>query len=548
MSGSSKLAEGKAPFGAFPSGSLSSWLIKLLILGFIDVLGIWAISKSITAQWWPAVFFIGAVLLAMNVVYFQKGALPWKYLLPGLVFLIGFQLFPAGYTFFISFTNYGTGHIISQDKAVGAIVSQNVRPVEGAQSFDVRPIESGGEVAMLITDPETGEAFVGTSTSLEPAPGATFEGDTAVSADGYTTLLLGDLASDPALDEQWRALAVPFDADQGFYIQQSSPTRGSLVVSSLAYDPEADTFTDVESGKVFSPNTDVGLYTTDAFDPDAKAGSPPSSEKSSENAGEFLTPGWSVFVGLEQYTQIVTDESVRSNFFPILLWSFAFAIGTVLMQFALGLLMAMVFQEKRMRGQKIYRAILIIPYALPIFMTALVWKGMLNRDFGIINQILGQEIWWLGDPWLAKLSLLVVNLWIGYSYFFIVVTGALTAIPGDLKEAAFVDGASGFKAFRTVVLPLLMVAVSPLLIASFSFNFNNFTLVDLLTGGGPFPSSPIDGGQTDLLITYTYRLAFGTSEQFLAFASAISMLIFLIVAGFSAFGFRLTKRLEEIKV
>jgi arabinogalactan oligomer/maltooligosaccharide transport system permease protein len=97
------------------------------------------------------------------------------------------------------------------------------------------------------------------------------------------------------------------------------------------------------------------------------------------------------------------------------------------------------------------------------------------------------------------------------------------------------------------VLPLLMVAVSPLLIASFSFNFNNYTLVDLLTGGGPFPGSPINGGQTDLLITYTYRLAFGTSEQFLAFASAISMLIFVIVAGVSAYGFRLTKKLEEIK-
>ncbi len=299
--------------------------------------------------------------------------------------------------------------------------------------------------------------------------------------------------------------------------------------------------------EVFFANGDVGLFTTDQFDPDDRSGSPPSSEKASGNQGEFLTPGWPVNVGFDNYTRIFTDEGVRQNFIPILLWSFAFAIGTVLMQFALGLLMAMIFQERRMRGQQIYRAILIVPYALPIFMTALVWKGMLNRDFGIINQIIGSDIWWLGEPWLARLSLLVVNLWIGYSYFFIVVTGALTAIPGDLKEAAFVDGASGFKAFRTVVLPLLMVAVSPLLIASFSFNFNNYTLVDLLTGGGPFPGSPIDGGQTDLLITYTYRLAFGTSEQFLAFASALSMLIFIIVGGISAYGFRLTKRLEEIK-
>jgi arabinogalactan oligomer/maltooligosaccharide transport system permease protein len=204
-------------------------------------------------------------------------------------------------------------------------------------------------------------------------------------------------------------------------------------------------------------------------------------------------------------------------------------------------------QDKRMRGQKFYRLILILPYALPIFMTALVWKGMLNTDFGIINQIIGSPVPWLTDGTLAKLSLLVVNLWIGYSYMLLVVTGALTAVPGDLKEAAFVDGASPWRAFRSVVLPLLMVSVSPLLIASFSFNFNNFTLVELLTGGGPFPGSPIEGGQTDLLITYTYRLAFGTSQQLLGFASAISMIIFIIVAGISAYGFRLTKKLEEIK-
>lgn len=518
--------------------------MKLVVLGLIDVLGIWAVARCWEAEWWIALVFLALSLVAINVVYFQRGALPWKYLLPGLIFLVAFQLYPAGYTFFMSFTNYGTGHLLPQERATAAIISQNTRPVEGSPSIAVKPVLSDGDVAMFITDPETGETYLGTADGLEPA-----------TEDGLEILTLGDLAGNARLESQWQALNIPvkpednlsFVDKEGFYIRASSPTRGTLASSSLAYDSETQSFKNIETGVEFKANPDVGLYTTDKFDKSAKAGVPPTPQKAAVNQGQFLTPGWPVFTGLENYSQVLNDRGVRENFLPILIWSFAFSIGTVLLQFGFGLLMALVFQEKRMRGQTIYRAILIIPYALPIFMTALVWKGMLNRDFGIINQIIGSNINWLGDPWMARVALLLVNLWIGYSYMFIVVTGSLTAIPSDLKEAAFVDGASAFKAFRSVTLPLLMVSVSPLLIASFSFNFNNYTLIELLTGGGPFPGSPVNGGRTDLLITYTYRLAFGTSEQFLAFAAAISMFIFVIVAGISAYGFRLTKRLEEIK-
>ena len=534
------MTEGKTPFGgAFPSGSIASWLTKLVILGVIDVLGIWALSKSLAASWWIAVIFLVFALGLLNVTYFRKGGLPFKYLVPGLLFLLAFQLYPAGYTLGASFTNYGTGHLLPQDRVVAAIISQNTRPVDGAQSYTVVPIEKDGQVSMLVIDPVTGDAYLGTAESYEPAPNATKENGKVTGLDGYTTLNLGALAADPDLDKQWQELAVPINPDQAIYLKAQSPTRAAEVQSSLVYDKQSDTFTSAETGAVFSPNGEVGLYTTPQFNNDEG--------EVNVNNGQYLTPGWPVFVGVDNYTAIVTDPGVRENFIPILLWSFAFAIGTVVLQFVFGLLLAIVMQEKKMRGKGVYRLLLILPYALPIFMTALVWKGMLNTDFGLINQIIGQPIPWLNDAWLAKIALLVVNLWIGYSYMFLVVTGALTSVPGDLKEAAFVDGASGWRAFRTVVLPLLMVSVSPLLIASFSFNFNNFTLVELLTGGGPFPGSPIDGGQTDLLITYTYRLAFGTSTQLLGFASAISMLIFVIVAGVSAYGFRLTKKLEEIK-
>ena len=129
-----------------------------------------------------------------------------------------------------------------------------------------------------------------------------------------------------------------------------------------------------------------------------------------------------------------------------------------------------------MGGRKIYRSLLIIPYALPGYMTALVWKGMFNETYGI-NRWLPLDIPWQSSRWVAMFSLILVNLWLGYPYMLLVTTGALQSIPTDLKEAALVDGANGCKAFRKITFPLLLVTVSPLLIASFAFNFNNFALV-----------------------------------------------------------------------
>jgi arabinogalactan oligomer/maltooligosaccharide transport system permease protein len=127
-----------------------------------------------------------------------------------------------------------------------------------------------------------------------------------------------------------------------------------------------------------------------------------------------------------------------------------------------------------------------------------------------------------------------------------VITGALQSIPADLTEAAGVDGAKPSYAFRTITFPLLLVSLAPLLISSFAFNFNNFAAIYLVTQGGPFtPDNPSAGG-TDLLITYTYRLAFGGSGADYGFAAAISVFIFLIVGVFSIVGFRQTRALEEV--
>jgi arabinogalactan oligomer/maltooligosaccharide transport system permease protein len=146
----------------------------------------------------------------------------------------------------------------------------------------------------------------------------------------------------------------------------------------------------------------------------------------------------------------------------------------------------------------------------------------------------------------AMFAILLVQLWLGYNYMFLVITGALQSIPADLTEAASVDGAKPFYAFRTITFPLLLVALAPLLIASFAFNFNNFAAIFLVSRGGPFPPDNPSAGGTDILITYTYRLAFGGGGAQYGFAAAISVFIFLIVAVFSIASFRRTRALEEI--
>ncbi len=249
---------------------------------------------------------------------------------------------------------------------------------------------------------------------------------------------------------------------------------------------------------------------------------------------------------MSNFSRVVTDPSVARPFFGTLTWTIGFALGSVLVQFTLGLLCALALHSDRVRGRKAYRILLVLPYAMPAFAMLLVWRDMFNADFGLINRLFGLSVDWLGQPWTARFAVILVQLWLGYPYMFLVATGALQAIPRDLTEAASIDGASAWQSFRRVTLPLLLVALTPLLIASFAFNFNNFNAIFLTTEGGPFPADNPSVGATDLLITYTYRLAFGAQGAQYGFAAAISIYIFAIVALISAVSFRRTRSQEEV--
>jgi len=233
----------------------------------------------------------------------------------------------------------------------------------------------------------------------------------------------------------------------------------------------------------------------------------------------------------------------------VTVWTFAWACLSVAIPFAIGLVMAIIFNDERIKGRKILRTLFILPYAFPAFMSALLWRGMFNSEFGVVNQFFfgGANIDWLGDPWLARFAVLFVNVWLTFPYFFLVCTGAIQALPADALEAAEIDGAGKFRQLRSIILPLVLVATAPLLISSFAFSFNNFTIIYMFNSGGPvIPGAPYTLGYTDILISAIWDISgVNGGKADYGLASALSIMVFIVVAVISALAFRQTKKLEE---
>jgi arabinogalactan oligomer / maltooligosaccharide transport system permease protein len=507
------------------SGGLKMLLVKLLALGIIDAIAVYAVFVLVASEQWLIAGIVALVAILVNWVYFSRRKLPAKYLTPGVIFLVVFQVFVLIYTGYIAFTNYGTGHNGSKEQAVSSLMASSLERVEDSPAYPVTVVDQLGTLGLLVTDPD-GDALVGTNEQPLTEVDAEMEGGKAVAVDGWTTLSFAEVL---ARTGEITELAVPFSDDRNDgAIRTPDGSNAYLYTSNLEYDEAAGTMTNLETGTVYS---DIG---TGAF--------------TAEN-GEELLPGWQITVGFDNFVRAVTDERLAGPLVYVTLWTFAFALISVASTFFLGLFLAIVFNDMRMRGRKYYRVLMILPYAIPSFLSALIWAGMMNESFGFINQVLfgGASIPWLTDPVMAKVSVLIVNLWLGFPYMFLVCMGALQSIPDDIQEAATVDGARPWAVFRLIKLPLLLVTVAPLLIASFAFNFNNFNTIYMLTDGGPRDSdAPIPVGFTDILITMVYKVAFTGQSRDYGLASAYSIIIFIVVAVISIIAFRRTKSLEEL--
>lgn len=503
-------------------------LVKICLLGLVIGVAVALTPALVGQQRWgflAAVWLIAAVLVA---TYATGRGVPFKYLVPGTLMLVLFVVYPIVLTAKTSTTNFGDGTRTSKDEAIAQIIGASVVQDPDAPRYNLTIGTTGstdtGPFVFFLVDPDA-TAYVGDAEGLRELEAGSVEVDDGFvrAADGYTIL---DARQVNDAQEELAGFTVPTDDGA---IRQLGISQAFEGRTNLTYDEEADTLTDVRTGTVYEirQQGDREYYVDEA-------------------GNRVSDQSWTADVGLGNYVRALTDDRISKDFLAIFVWTLAFAVISVGSTFLLGLGLAAALNDPRMRGQKIYRAVLVIPYAIPGFISLLVWANFFNRDFGLINEFTGLTINWLGDSLNAKIAVLLTNLWMGFPYMFLVCTGALQTISGDLQEAARIDGASGWAGFRRITFPLLLVTVAPLLVASFAFNFNNFNAIQLLTEGGPFaPDNPTAGG-TDILISYTIRLAFGAGGAQIGFASAISVLLFIITGVIAAVQFRATRALEDV--
>jgi arabinogalactan oligomer / maltooligosaccharide transport system permease protein len=284
--------------------------------------------------------------------------------------------------------------------------------------------------------------------------------------------------------------------------------------------------------------------------------------------------------GLTEYASVFGEPAWLSIFFQVFGWTVLWAVASSVTVYVMGFAHALIVESPQVRAKKVWRTILIIPWAMPAMISLLAFRNVFDKD-GLMNQILlathlmkpvsdalfavglqgkpDDIIFWFAPPYnanLAKFVAIVVNLWLGAPYFMMLIIGIIATIPSDRYEAAMIDGANAYQRFRFITLPLVLNATIPAMIMTVTFNFNNFGAIYFLTGGGPtwllekLPDSLRTWtnsmpGQTDILISWIYKISFTANAQMYNKAAVYTVFIFLILGIFSVVNMRLTKAFNE---
>ncbi|MFE5714534.1 carbohydrate ABC transporter permease, partial [Streptomyces sp. NPDC056501] len=244
------------------------------------------------------------------------------------------------------------------------------------------------------------------------------------------------------------------------------------------------------------------------------------------------------FVGLDNYADAITG----SQFLSTLGWTLVWTVACVSLTFALGLALANILNRK-IAGRSAYRLMLILPWAVPGFVSVFAWRFLYNQDNGLLNKILAgggiDAVPWLNDPTWAKFSVILVNVWLGIPFMMVALLGGLQSIPSEMYEAAEMDGANAWQRFRHITMPGLRSVSTTVILLSTIWTFNMFPVIFLLTRGGP-------GEATQILVTQAYKFSFEVSPRDFAQSSTWGVLILVLLMLFAAVYRRVLRKQGEV--
>lgn len=499
-------------------------LIKWTVLTLVSLLAGYAIVLMY-AQNETVFALLTLVVVASGVVIFaREDTYSHRYVYPGVAAMVIFIIFPLMYTIGIAFTNYSGTNQLTLERVQTEFLNKTYQQPNSAYQFELYKLDN--EKIQLRFEKQ-GQYYSSAVISLD---------DTSpVLIENATSEVVGEKAKLRFLIKNRSALGkLDIISPAGFALSMTGLREFSGTTPLYELQSDQITLVNLLDGQILKPNFEIGNYQT----VDAQG----------TFTGRGLSPGFVVGAGWDNFARIFLDKGIQGPFIQIFIWTVIFAGLTVLFTLAVGLVLASLVQWDELKGKAVYRMLLILPYAVPAFISILIFKGLFNQSFGEINQLLegmfNIKVNWFSDPYMAKTMILIVNTWLGFPYIMILCMGLLKSIPTDLYEASAIDGAGPIDNFFKITLPLMIKPLAPLLIASFAFNFNNFVLIQLLTNGAPdIIGSSTPAGHTDLLVSYTYRIAFeGGGSQDFGLASAIATLIFILVGALALLNLHISKK------
>lgn len=253
------------------------------------------------------------------------------------------------------------------------------------------------------------------------------------------------------------------------------------------------------------------------------------------------------WTGLETFASIFTLSSYRDTFMSVLSWTVIWTVAATTLQLIIGIFTAIVMNQPFIKGKRFFGVILLLPWAVPAFITILTFSNMFNPSIGAINEqvipflnsiipfVEIPALAWKTDPFWTKVAIILIQGWLGYPYIYVLVTGILQSIPNDWYEAASIDGGTAMQKFRYITLPHIFAVAAPIFVTQYTGNFNNFNMIYLFNEGGP-GSVGSGAGSTDILISWIYKLTTGQSPQYNV-AAAVTIIISIVVITISMFIF-----------